>query len=141
MNQSLEIVSFNLADKIFALLVNQTQQLLRTVALTDLGNLNQKIEGVFNYRGTLIYVVDIRLKMEIAAKPNALSDVLIILNDGDRKCAIRVDQILEHFTVSKNDILQDQIISRNGTLIPILDLHPLFECLPKEREPENIHVA
>jgi len=68
---------------------------LRAVTLVPLLKAPAIIEGVFNLRGTVIPVLDIRSRFELPAKPVESSDHLVVARAGERLVAIRADRAVD----------------------------------------------
>ncbi len=105
MSQSLvRLLTFELADQRFGIPAVDVQEVARAVSLSRLPKAPQIVEGVINFRGTAIPVLDIRARFKLPAKPVRPSDHLIVARAGPRVVAIRVDSVVDLLTISRSDI-------------------------------------
>jgi purine-binding chemotaxis protein CheW len=65
------------------------------VAVAPLPRAPPIVEGVINVRGTLVPVLDIRLRFGMSPHPPTLDQHLIIATSGAHVVALRVDRALE----------------------------------------------
>ena len=80
------------------------REITRTVAVAPLPRAPPIVEGVINVRGTLVPVLDIRLRFGMSPHPPTLDQHLIIANSGARLVALRVDRALELVEVEESAI-------------------------------------
>jgi purine-binding chemotaxis protein CheW len=62
------------------------------------------IEGVFDYRGTVVPVLGLRVRFSLGRKPLEISDHLVVLRAGGRTAAFRADRALDLVRVPESDI-------------------------------------
>lgn len=98
------LLTFELADQRFGIPAADIQEVARAVSLSRLPKAPQIVEGVINFRGTAIPVLDIRARFKLPPKPVLPSDHLIIARAGPRVVAIRVDSVVDLITISRSDI-------------------------------------
>ena len=72
----------------------EVQEICRAVTILPLPDAPPSIEGVINYRGRMIPVLDTRRHLGREPRALALSDHLIIARAKDRLFALRVDAAL-----------------------------------------------
>lgn len=91
----LALLTFEVAERRYALPAQLLLEVVRAVTIAPLPKAPSIIEGVINYRGTLIPVVGVRQRLGI--DPVALSPEqhLLIVVAGSRTVALRVDQALD----------------------------------------------
>lgn len=91
----LALLTFEVAERRYALPAQLLLEVVRAVTIAPLPKAPPIIEGVINYRGTLIPVVGVRQRLGI--DPVALSPEqhLLIVVAGSRTVALRVDQALD----------------------------------------------
>ncbi|MET0402032.1 MAG: chemotaxis protein CheW [Cystobacter sp.] len=87
-----EILLFTLESQRYALPLEDVRELVRAVRLTPLPRAPSIVEGLFNLRGELIPVLDMRRRFRRPARALQSSDHFIITQAGPRCMALRVDR-------------------------------------------------
>jgi purine-binding chemotaxis protein CheW len=87
-----EILLFTLESQRYALPLDDVRELVRAVRLTPLPQAPSIVEGLFNLRGELVPVLDMRRRFRWPARPVLSSDHFIITQAGPRTLALRVDR-------------------------------------------------
>ena len=111
------LLTFALDDQHFAIPVADVQEITRAAGFARLPKAPQVIEGVLNFRGAVVPVLDIRARFRFPAKPVQPSDHLIIARAGPRTVAIRVDRVLDLATVDTADIADVTTISAHSDYV------------------------
>ncbi len=75
----------------YALPFEEVIEVAQAVACHPLPGAPAVVEGVINYRGTLVPCVPLRARFSEAPKPLSATDTLIIARSRDRVVALRVD--------------------------------------------------
>jgi len=82
---------FGLDEQRYAVRVADVVEVQRMVALVTLPGAPDVVEGVFDLRGLLVPVMDVRARFGIPPKPIEPSDQLVVARAGSRTVALRVD--------------------------------------------------
>ena len=90
----LEALVFELAAERYALPLTDVVLVLRAVAIRALPHAPEIVEGIFDLRGELVPVLDMRARFRLPAKPLDPGEHLIVAQVGARKVALRADQAL-----------------------------------------------
>ena len=98
------LLTFELAEQRFGVQAADVQEIARVVSLSRLPKAPRIVEGVINFRGAAIPVLDIRARFGLPPKSILPSDHLIIARAGPRTVAIRVDRTLDLCAVDRGDI-------------------------------------
>lgn len=151
--ESCQLVIFNLGSEEYAIDILYAKEIIRIPNLTKIPNVPYFIEGIFNLRGTVITVVDLKKRFKIEENEvNSNDRRLLILDFGDTKIGIIVDDISE--VINANNMVVQNLdnelvnISRQSIqgitivedrliiLINVLKLKSeIFKyCLEKEQE-------
>ncbi|UTW10070.1 chemotaxis protein CheW [Marinobacterium rhizophilum] len=72
---------------------------VRLVAVTALPGAPSVVEGVINYHGRLVAVLDIRARFNLAPEPLSVTQYLVLVKLAQRLVAIRVDRVLDLITI------------------------------------------
>lgn len=128
-----EILIFALDQQRYALPSLLVQELARAVEIIFVPGAPKELEGVIDYRGKIVPVLDLRRYLDLMPRAPQPTDCLIILRIDERFFAIRVDRALDVSLVdpAKNE---ETLVSQvgitvvhvqDGTVI-VLNLVPLL---------------
>ena len=87
-----EFLTFTLGQEEYGVDILKVQEIRGYDAVTRLPDAPEYIKGVINLRGTIVPVIDMRLKFHLEAKYDALT-VMIVLNVADRVVGMVVDSV------------------------------------------------
>ena len=99
-----QLLTFKLDDQEYALNIANVVQVVRMVALTRPPKAPDYMEGLFNLRGKIIPVVNVRARYGLPTKPHDLDTQLLIAKANGRTLAITVDAVSEVLTLSVDNI-------------------------------------
>jgi purine-binding chemotaxis protein CheW len=87
-----EFLTFALADEEYGVEILKVQEIRGYDTVTRLPDAPDYIKGVINLRGTIVPVIDMRIKFHLVAEYTALT-VMIVLNVADRVIGMVVDGV------------------------------------------------
>ena len=73
-------------------------------AITNIPNMPAHIKGVMNLRGTVLPVVDLRLKFSMPEKPYTKFTVIIIAKSGEKNVGLVVDSVSDVLSIPTQQI-------------------------------------
>jgi purine-binding chemotaxis protein CheW len=91
---ALDALVFELAAERYALPIGDVVEVLRAVAIRALPQAPAIVEGIFDLRGELVPVLDMRARFRLTPKPLDPGEHLIVAQAGSRRVALRADQAL-----------------------------------------------
>jgi purine-binding chemotaxis protein CheW len=111
-----EILVFLLDQQRYALPSLLVEELARAVEIISVPGTPKEVEGVIDYRGKIVPVLDLRRYLGLLARAAQPADYLIILRIDARLFAIRVDRALE-VTVVDHSNNEDTPTGRGGSAL------------------------
>jgi len=87
-----EFLTFALGEEEYGVEILKVQEIRGYDTVTRLPDAPDYIKGVINLRGTIVPVIDMRLKFRLVAEYTALT-VMIVLNVGERVVGMVVDSV------------------------------------------------
>lgn len=84
-------VSFTLDGQVFALPLAGVTRALRAVHITPLPRAPEIVTGVIDIQGTLVPVIDLRLRFGLPDRALAVDDQLLVVRGRKRPLALRID--------------------------------------------------
>jgi purine-binding chemotaxis protein CheW len=102
-------ISFVLGEEYFAINVGQVLNILQLVQITKVPTAPDYMKGVINLRGTVLPIIDIRMKFGMSPIEYKRDTVILVLNveiDGEVvNAGILVDAVKEVFEINADEIL------------------------------------
>jgi purine-binding chemotaxis protein CheW len=90
-----QIVTFRLGDELFAADIFSVERVLRYAPPTPVPNVPAWIEGVIDYQGRVVPVINLRKRFELAAAPIPSDARILVLTVDDEWVAATVDGVLD----------------------------------------------
>jgi len=88
-----ELLLFRLGQEEYGIDILRVQEIRRYEAVTRLVNTPEHIKGVINLRGTIVPIVDLRIKFNLPVVTYDEFTVVVILNVAKRVIGIVVDAV------------------------------------------------
>jgi purine-binding chemotaxis protein CheW len=88
-----EFLTFRLGEEEYAIDILKVQEIRGYDAVTRIAGAPEFVKGVINLRGTIVPIVDLRIKLKMGAIEYTPFTVSIILNVGERVVGIVVDSV------------------------------------------------
>ncbi len=101
-SNSKEILIFVIQDQRFAIQLQAVERVIRAQAITIMAESPAFIEGVIDYYGEVIAVINLRKRFAYSNRNIQLNDRFIIANMPSRKLALIVDEVED--VVSPDDL-------------------------------------
>lgn len=98
-----EFLTFTLGKEEYGVDILKVQEIRGYDAVTRLPDAPDYIKGVINLRGTIVPVIDMRVKFRLEAKVDALT-VMIVLNVADRVVGMVVDSVSDVVQLTSEQI-------------------------------------
>lgn len=99
-----EYLTFTLGDEEYGIDILKVQEIRGYDAVTRIANTPDFIKGVINLRGTIVPIVDLRIRFNLGKVEYDEFTVVIILNVSDRVLGIVVDGVSDVITLMTNQI-------------------------------------
>ena len=90
-----QIVTFRLGEELFAADIFSVERVLRHEAPTPIPNVPVWIEGVIDYQGRVVPVIDLRRRFELAGAAPRDAARILVFNVADEWIAATVDAVLD----------------------------------------------
>jgi purine-binding chemotaxis protein CheW len=90
-----KIVIFRLGEDLFAAGVHSVERVLRYQRARPLPDVPPWVDGVIEYRGSVVPQIDLRRRFELPAAATTATTRVLVLNAGDGWVAVVVDGVLE----------------------------------------------
>lgn len=142
--ETLQYLTFTLADEVFALDVSKVREILEYNTVTKVPQVPEFMRGVINLRGSVVPVVDLRLKFGMDASIQTINTCIIVVEvhlDGDTAIlgalADSVQEVVDmepeqiepapHIGTRLNATFIKGMGKCDGRFVMILDIDKVFE--------------
>lgn len=99
-----EFLTFALGDEEYGIDILKVQEIRGYDVVTTIANAPKFIKGVVNLRGTIVPIVDLRIKFNLGKVEYDQFTVVIILNVAGRVIGMVVDGVSDVLTLNEEDI-------------------------------------
>ena len=99
-----EFLTFTLGAEEYAIDILKVQEIRGYDAVTTIANSPEFIKGVINLRGTIVPIVDLRIKFKLGKVEYTPFTVVIILNIGGRVVGMVVDSVSDVIALEPGQI-------------------------------------
>lgn len=100
----LEVLSFRLGNEEYGLSIQKVQELRGYDTVTRIANAPDFIKGVVNLRGTIVPIVDMRIRFNLGTPTYDQFTVVVILNVGGRVIGMVVDSVSDVITLAPEQV-------------------------------------
>jgi len=130
----IEMLSFRLGSEEYAILVNDVHEVLKTRDLTPVPNTPDYLLGVTSLRGTMLPVIDLCIRLNIASGGRDDKSRIIVVGLGDEDVGLIVDRVTGVIRVTQDAVKPSPehieqgaeflrgIVRKNDKLYIVLDL-------------------
>lgn len=106
-----------ISEKNFAVPISNVERVVPAVEISPLPNSPEKVQGIINYQGEIIPVLNFRKMLLLEDKETELSDLFVIVKSNKRKIIINCENIQGLINKKKDELSEIQSISPNTKYI------------------------
>lgn len=99
-----QLVVFELANEFYGIDIAVVESIIKMQAITQLPKTPAYIKGVTNLRGTVLPVIDLRIRFGLETQPDTKQTRVIIVTMGNIKVGVMVDGVSEVLRISDASI-------------------------------------
>jgi purine-binding chemotaxis protein CheW len=99
-----QFLTFWLKEQEYGLDLLRVREIRGFTSITAIPNMPAHIKGVMNLRGTVLPVIDLRLKFGMAEKEYTKFTVIIIAKSGEKSVGLVVDSVSDVLTIPARQI-------------------------------------
>ena len=100
----LEALAFKLGNEEYGIKILKVQEIRGYESVTRIASAPEHVKGVVNLRGTIVPIVDMRIKFKLGEPTYNQFTVVIILNIQDRVVGMVVDSVSDVISLSADQI-------------------------------------
>ncbi|SFV56322.1 Positive regulator of CheA protein activity (CheW) [hydrothermal vent metagenome] len=134
-----QLVGFMIGDEEYAVPILSIQEIIKPFTWTRVPQVPPYVLGVFNLRGAVIPLIDLRLKFGLSAKKHGEETRFIVMRHGDDVAGFVIDRLTMAIrikkenigpapdTVNGDDTIIDGVGKQAEKIITILKVNKLLE--------------
>ena len=134
-----QLVGFVVGEEEYAIPILNIQEIIKPIEYTRVPSVPEYVLGVFNLRGSVIPLIDLRKKFSLNAAKPSTSTRYIVMKDGDNVAGFVIDRLTEAIRIQQNRIdpppetlLRDKgmiygIGKRDNSILTILKVETLLK--------------
>jgi len=134
-----QLVGFIIGDEEFAVPILSIQEIIKPFSWTRVPQVPKYVLGVFNLRGAVIPLIDLRVKFGLTPKKHSDETRFIVMRHGDDVAGFVIDRLTMAIrikkenigpapdTISGEDTMIEGVGKQEDKIITILKVHKLLE--------------
>jgi purine-binding chemotaxis protein CheW len=134
-----QLVGFIIGDEEYAVPILTIQEIIKPIGWTRVPQTPNYVLGVFNLRGSVIPLIDLRLKFGLPPKKQDDETRFIVMRNGDDVAGFVIDRLTMALRLKKSDIgpapdtvdgdntVIDGVGKRQNNILTILKVNKLLE--------------
>jgi purine-binding chemotaxis protein CheW len=95
----LQVVVFTVGDEEYAVPVHRVESIIAGTDPTQVPGAGKHVRGVYNLRGRVISIIDLRSRLDIEPRPNGANGRVLVVTTGGHTVGLEVDEVSEVFSV------------------------------------------
>lgn len=99
-----QFLTFALGNEAYGIEILRIQEIKGYTSITPIPNAPTHIKGVMNLRGTVVPILDLRVKLGMAAVPYDRFSVIVVVNVRSRIMGLIVDQVSDVLDLPESEI-------------------------------------
>ncbi len=139
LEDAVQLVGFIIGDEEYSVPILNIQEIIKPISWTRVPQTPLYVLGVFNLRGSVIPLIDLRLKFGLATKKHTDETRFIVMKDGNEVAGFVIDRLTEALRIRKSDIgpppdtmqdgetMIDGVGKQSDRIITILKVNKLLE--------------
>lgn len=150
-DSSSQYVTFYLGDEMYGVAIQYLQEIIRVPEVVKVPRVPLYIRGLANLRGTILTIVDCRLRLGLAKEEDTEASRVIVLTADDKKLGYVVDRLAGVISIrrdeieeisgaeAKGDFLEGVArMEDGGKLVMLLDAKRLLKSWDGEAGKKNV---
>ena len=98
-----QLVGFEVGDEEYSVPILSIQEIIKPIEWTRVPQTPAYVLGVFNLRGSVIPIIDLRLKFGLSPKKHTEETRFIVMKHGDEVAGFVIDRLTSAIRLNKKD--------------------------------------
>lgn len=139
MDDVVQLVGFIVGEEEFAIPILSIQEIIKPISCTRVPQTPTYILGVFNLRGSVIPLIDLRARFGLTPQKHSEETRFVVMKSGDDVAGFVIDRLTEAIRMPKRDIgpapetvseaetMIDGVGKQSDRIVTILKVNKLLE--------------
>lgn len=116
---NVQVVVFEINNEYYGIDILKVREIGPYIESTKIPDTPEFIEGIINFRGDIIPIINLRKKFMLEYNENVIGTRIIIVNEGEKQLGMIVDEASEVLHINNEDIelVSDIVLERNERLV------------------------
>jgi purine-binding chemotaxis protein cheW len=103
-DEIIQLVGFIVGEEEYAIPILNIKEIIKPIEYTRVPSVPNYVLGVFNLRGSVIPLIDLRKRFSLSATKQSASTRYIVLKDEENVAGFVIDRLTEAIRIKKNRI-------------------------------------
>jgi len=138
-DEVIQLVGFIVGEEEFSIPILSIQEIIKPIGWTRVPQIPSYILGVFNLRGSVIPLIDLRARFGLPLQKHTDETRVIVMKNGDDVAGFVIDRLTEAIrmpkrdigpapdTISESETMIDGVGKQADRIVTILKVHKLLE--------------
>lgn len=99
-----QLVGFVVGEEEYAIPILNIQEIIKPIEFTRVPSVPEYVLGVFNLRGNVIPLIDLRKRFSLSAGKQTSSTRYIVMKEGDNIAGFVIDRLTEAIRINRNRV-------------------------------------
>ena len=138
-DEVIQLVGFIVGEEEFAIPILSIQEIIKPISCTRVPQTPTYILGVFNLRGSVIPLIDLRARFGLTSQKHGEETRFVVMKSGDDVAGFVIDRLTEAIrmpkrdigpapeTVSESETMIDGVGKQSDRIVTILKVNKLLE--------------
>ena len=104
LEDAVQLVGFIIGNEEYSVPILNIQEIIKPISWTRVPQTPAYVLGVFNLRGSVIPLIDLRLKFGLQTKKHGDETRFIVMKDGNEVAGFVIDRLTEALRIRKSDV-------------------------------------
>ena len=134
-----QILVFKINNELYGINILKVQEILNFMQPSPIPNCPDYLKGIINLRGTIILVIDLRVRFHFDEPMDQNNCVIVVVAIGNKKYGLVVDSVSDVLTINNENIQEDidihvgidsryitGLVKANEQMIILVDIDKVF---------------
>ncbi len=124
-----QFLTFNLAEELYGVNILKVQEIKGYTNVTKIPNTPDYLKGVLNLRGTIVPIIDLRLKFGMGVTEPTHFTVVVVVNVRNRVMGFLVDAVSDVLDLNAKDIQPPPELGNSVDITFVAGIGNYNDCL------------
>ncbi|HIJ81270.1 MAG TPA: chemotaxis protein CheW [Desulfuromonadales bacterium] len=103
-DDQMEFLCFRVSDELYGINIMDIKEIIKPREVTEVPRAPAFVSGILSLRGTIITVIDMRLRLGLDLQPASGRERVVVVRNGDSLCGLLVDEVTQVVRIAAEGI-------------------------------------